>query len=78
MITSSLGNIANTVPISPGSLGVFDAVTIQIPQLFGIGAAESISATLIFRALWFIWGIGLGLPGLLYMARKPSGIKGND
>jgi uncharacterized membrane protein YbhN (UPF0104 family) len=70
MITSALGAIANTIPISPGSLGVFDAITIQIPRLFGIGAAESISATLIFRALWFVWGIGLGLPGLIYMTRS--------
>ena len=36
LITSSLGNIANLIPITPGSLGVFDTVMIQVPQIFGL------------------------------------------
>ncbi len=70
LIISSLGNIANAVPISPGSLGIFDTVTIQIPRVFGLEASDTIVATLVFRILWLGWGIALGLPGLFYMSRR--------
>lgn len=69
LITSSLGGIANLVPITPGSLGIFDAVVIQVPQLFGVDPARSIAGALVFRALSFFWGLVLGLPGLVYLLR---------
>lgn len=69
LITSSLGNIANLVPITPGSLGIFDAVTIQVPQLFGLDPARSIAGTLVFRLLTFMWAAILGIPGLIYIVR---------
>lgn len=72
LIISSLGNIANAVPISPGSLGIFDTVTIQIPRVFGLEASDTIVATLVFRILWLGWGFVLGLPGLIYMSRRVS------
>ncbi|MFH1113536.1 MAG: lysylphosphatidylglycerol synthase transmembrane domain-containing protein [Pseudomonadota bacterium] len=70
IITSSLGNLANLVPITPGSLGVFDVVLIQLPQIFGLDPAHSIAATLVFRALTFLWASVLGIPGLLYIVRR--------
>lgn len=69
LITTSMGNIANLVPITPGSLGIFDAVVIQVPQLFGMDAPRSIAGTLVFRVLSFFWAIVLGIPGMLYILR---------
>lgn len=68
LITSSLGNIANLVPLTPGSLGIFDAVTIQIPQMFGLDPARSIAGTLVFRVLAFSWALILGGPGMIHLA----------
>jgi len=68
LVTSSLGNIANLVPLTPGSLGVFDAVVIQVPQMFGMDPARSIAGALVFRVLCFFWSFLLGGPGLLYIA----------
>ncbi|MEW6111172.1 MAG: lysylphosphatidylglycerol synthase transmembrane domain-containing protein, partial [Thermodesulfobacteriota bacterium] len=67
LVTSSLGNVANLVPIIPGSLGVFDAVTIQIPHMFGLDAAKSISATLLYRVILFLECIVFGIPGVIYL-----------
>jgi len=69
LITSSLGNIANLIPITPGSLGVFDAVMIQVPQIFGLDPARSIAATLVFRVLSFFWAFLFGIPGMIYILR---------
>jgi len=70
IVTSSLGNVANLVPITPGSLGIFDAVTIQIPQFLGLDPARSIAGTLVFRALTFFWACLLGIPGMIYMVGR--------
>lgn len=70
MVTSSLGNIANLIPLTPGSLGIFDAVVIQIPQVFGMDTAISIAAALVFRILCFFWAFLFGLPGMLYLFRN--------
>jgi uncharacterized membrane protein YbhN (UPF0104 family) len=77
LITSSLGGIANLIPITPGSLGIFDAVVIQVPQLFGVDPARSIAGALVFRAMSFAWGFLMGLPGLLYLFRTNTA-KGQD
>lgn len=69
LVTTSMGNIANLVPITPGSLGIFDAVVIQVPQMFGMDPARSIAGTLVFRVLSFFWAIVLGIPGMLYIVR---------
>lgn len=73
LITTSMGNIANLVPITPGSLGIFDAVVIQIPQMFGMDAARSIAGTLVFRVLSFFWALVLGVPGMLYILKLRRG-----
>lgn len=70
LITSSLGNIANLIPITPGSLGIFDAVMIQVPQIFGMDPARSIAATLVFRVLSFFWAFLFGIPGMIYILKK--------
>jgi uncharacterized membrane protein YbhN (UPF0104 family) len=70
IITSGLGNLANLVPITPGSLGVFDLVVIEIPQLFGLDPPRAIGATLVFRALAFLWAFVLGIPGMVYIVRR--------
>lgn len=73
LVTSSLGNVANLVPLTPGSLGIFDAVTIQIPLFFGVDPARSITATLVFRVLCFSWAVVLGIPGMLYLFKSGKG-----
>lgn len=70
MITSSLSSIANLVPLTPGSLGIFDAVAIQIPQLFGLDPARAIAGTLVFRILTFVWACVLGIPGMIYILAR--------
>lgn len=69
LVTFSLGNVANLIPITPGSLGIFDVITIQLPLLFGVDAAKSISATLLFRSLLLVCGLITGIPGILYLAK---------
>jgi len=66
LITSSLGAIANLVPITPGSLGIFDAVTIQTPRLFGLDTSATIMATILIRILSFLICFVVGTPGLYY------------
>lgn len=75
LVTSSLGNIANLVPLTPGSLGIFDAVVIQVPQMFGMDPARSIAGALVFRVLCFFWSLLLGAPGLLYLANLKRKVK---
>jgi hypothetical protein len=70
VMTSSIGNIANLVPITPGSLGVFDVATIKIPQLFGIDVAQSLAVTIILRSLCFGWALLLGIPSTFYLMKK--------
>lgn len=70
VVTTSLGNIANLVPFTPGSLGIFDAAVIQVPLLFRLDLARSMAATFIFRALCFGWALLFGLPAALYMAHR--------
>jgi uncharacterized membrane protein YbhN (UPF0104 family) len=67
VITSGLGNIANLVGLTPGSLGIFDAVVIEVPQFFGLDPARSITGALVFRVLSVFWALLLGIPGLLYV-----------
>jgi uncharacterized membrane protein YbhN (UPF0104 family) len=76
LITSSLGNIANLIPITPGSLGVFDGVMIQVPQIFGLDPARAIAATLVFRVLSFFWAFLFGIPGMIYIFRVGKGNRG--
>jgi uncharacterized membrane protein YbhN (UPF0104 family) len=74
VMTSSIGNIANLVPITPGSLGVFDTATIKIPQLFGIDVAQSLAVTIILRSLCFGWALLLGIPSTFYLMKKRTKI----
>lgn len=76
LITSSLGAVANLIPITPGSLGVFDTVIIEVPRLFGLDMAAAIVATALFRILSFAICFVIGLPGLycffnVTRSRKP-------
>lgn len=70
VVTTSIGNIANLAPFTPGSLGVFDAVTIQIPLMFQLDIARSMAATFLFRTVCFGWALLFGLPAAWYMARN--------
>ncbi len=70
LVVSGLGHTANLVPLTPGALGVFDAVTIEIPKILGLDAAHSIASTLVFRAISFVWLLLLGVPGLIYALRR--------
>jgi Mg2+-importing ATPase len=68
LVTLGVGNIATLVPITPGSLGIFDAVTIQIPLFFGLDVARAISATVLFRTIFFAWAFVLGIAGFIYLS----------
>jgi uncharacterized protein (TIRG00374 family) len=75
LTVSSLGSVANLVPLTPGALGIVDAVVIQIPQVFGLEPSRAVGAAIVFRALSFAWTFVLGLPGLLYLlafSRSPQ------
>ena len=67
LVTSTLGNLASLMPLIPGSLGIYDAVTMQIPQIFGLDTARSVAAALSYRVLLSGWTLILGVPGILYM-----------
>lgn len=67
IVTSSIGSIVNLVPLTPGSIGVFDIAMIEIQTIFGLTIAQSIAATIIFRTLTFSLTVIIGLPGLIYM-----------
>lgn len=70
LLVSSLGTIANLVPFTPGSFGFVEAVTIQVPQLFGIDFVKSMSSAAIFRILNVILSISLGIPSAIYLLRR--------
>jgi uncharacterized protein (TIRG00374 family) len=69
LVSSSLGNIMNIIPLTPGSLGIFDAVVIEIPQMFGMDAARALAGTLAFRVLSFLCALALGTPGTILLVR---------
>jgi glycosyltransferase AglD len=69
LITSCLGAIAFLVPITPGSLGVFDAVIIEAPRLLGLDTTAAIMGAVWLRILSFVICLALGLPGLFYFFR---------
>ncbi len=76
LIISSLGAVANLVPITPGSIGIFDAVTIQAPRLLGLDTSAAIMATILIRILSFLICFIVGIPGLYYffdVSRSSSG-----
>ena len=66
LITSCLGAVAYLVPITPGSLGVFDAVIIEAPRLLGLDTTAAIMGAVWLRILSFVICLALGLPGLFY------------
>jgi uncharacterized membrane protein YbhN (UPF0104 family) len=65
VITSSLGNVAGLVPLTPGGLGIVDAVLVQVPQIYGLDPARCLAAALTFRVLTLAWACALGIPGTL-------------
>jgi len=72
LVTTALGAIANLVPITPGSLGIYDAVVIQIPQFFGLDPARAIAGALVVRALSFFLAVVFGVPGMVWVAVSGS------
>lgn len=70
VITSSVGSIVSLVPLTPGSIGVFDVAIIEIQRIFGLTTAQSIAAAIIFRTLTFLLSFLLGVPGMVYMYIK--------
>ncbi|MCA1959333.1 MAG: flippase-like domain-containing protein [Desulfomonile sp.] len=68
LVTTALGAIANLVPITPGSLGIYDAVVIQIPQFFGLDPARAVAGALVVRALSFFLAVVFGAPGMVWIA----------
>jgi uncharacterized membrane protein YbhN (UPF0104 family) len=78
LITSSMGNVAGLVPITPGGLGIVDAVVVQIPQIYGLDAARSLAAALVFRVLSFAWACALGIPGMIYAFHASRAAEAHD
>ena len=72
IVTSSVGSIVNLIPLTPGSLGVFDVAIIEIQRIFGLTTAQSIAAAMIFRSLTFGLALLVGIPGILYMYMRTS------
>ena len=67
LVTSSVGNVTTVVPVIPGSLGIYDLVTIHILQVFDMDPAKSVAATLLFRGFLFLWCVPLGAIGFVYL-----------
>lgn len=72
IVTSSIGSVVNLIPLTPGSIGVFDIAMIEIQRIFGLTIAQSIAATIIYRTLTFLLTVLIGLPGLIYMYFRKS------
>ena len=75
IVTSSIGSVVNLIPLTPGSIGVFDLAMIEIQRIFGLTIAQSIAATIIYRTLTFLLTVLIGLPGLMYMYFRKSAQK---
>lgn len=72
VVTSSVGAIVSLLPLTPGSIGVFDVTIIEIQRIFGLTTAQSIAAAMIFRTLTFLLALVIGAPGFLYMYVRSS------
>jgi hypothetical protein len=59
--------VTTAVPVIPGSLGIYDLVTIHILQIFDMDPTKSVAGTLLFRSFLFLWCVPLGAIGLLYL-----------
>ena len=72
LVVSSLGAVANLVPITPGSIGFFDAVIVETPRLLGLDTASAVMAAVLFRILSFMICLVFGLPGFYYFLKRPG------
>ncbi len=70
VVISSLGTVANLVPITPGSIGFFDAVIVETPRILGLDTASALMATVLFRILSFLICLLFGIPGFYYFLRN--------
>jgi uncharacterized membrane protein YbhN (UPF0104 family) len=70
-LISTLGTITNLIPFTPGSIGFFEAVSIQVPQLFNMDLSHAVAAAALFRAVSFAVA-SIGLPGLWRLRRQSS------
>jgi uncharacterized membrane protein YbhN (UPF0104 family) len=60
------------VPITPGSIGFFDAVIVETPRLLGLDTASAVMAAVLFRILSFMICLAFGLPGFYYFLKRPG------
>ncbi len=70
-----LGNLALVFPLTPGSLGIYEATYVGLFALLGKGTGIGFTLVLIRRILALIWA-GIGLLGLLKLLPKKSSRRG--
>ncbi len=72
VVTSSVGAIVSLLPLTPGSIGIFDVAIIEIQRIFGLTTAQSIAAAMIFRTMTFLLAFVIGAPSFMYMYVRSS------
>jgi phosphatidylinositol alpha-mannosyltransferase len=58
-------NITAIVPITPSSVGVFQAACIAVLAPFGVRASQGLAYGLVLQAVEIVCALGLGLPALI-------------
>jgi len=70
MLASTLPSIAGWVPLLPGGLGLVDATFVSVFTLFGFPLSIAIAATLIERAISYVFSTIVGAGALSYLGIK--------
>lgn len=69
LVISSAIAVANSVPITPGNLGIKEATTSLSAALIGVDARVALLVSLVDRAVGLLVTVGLGLPFSHQLAR---------
>ncbi len=70
LVISSLGTVANLAPITPGSLGFVEVVTVNVPHLFNVDLPRAVAAAAIYRVSALLLAVVCGAPGALYLFKR--------
>ena len=74
----SVALLLTSFPITPGGLGTVDAALVALLVAFGVDSSTAIAADLVWRIVWFLPQIlvGLGAIGLYWWDRRKDAGRG--